>query len=195
MNKNFLSMIKGMIIGIDLDNTVFDFDRLTLDIFYQTFDILKRMQLYDIKKFPLRENFPKYFWDILDNIYYADGFAREMAPISGAVKTIKLLYKLGAKIYFVTNPMSRSQTNVADKIYLINKYFPELMDNILFMSDKTLFEGDLLIDDVPRNIIGQYVPKWRRIVFLRGYNYDLKQDCVFKFDNWDYLIPMLKILL
>lgn len=175
--------------ALDIDGTTFDFDRAALKILSEEYPNIVIPTISD--KYPLRENFSKNLHPILDYICYNDGFALNMKPFDGVIETIRELINRGHEVDICTTLMSKSRTNVSDKIALITSLIPEVK-HIGFWEDKTLCDADILIDDFPGNIIGSQKPSWKRIVYLRPYNINLKIDCLFRFNHWKYFIPLLK---
>ena len=98
--------------------------------------------------------YPEVLYDLID---LPDAFF-DPEPFPDAIKYIKQLQKDGLEIVFLTTAPSTADFAVRDKRRWIEKYLPDFnIKNVIYCHRKDLVNGDILIDDRPKN-----VEAWRR---------------------------------
>ena len=179
------------LIGIDLDNTIWDL--LTpwveaINKHYKTNIKTKECCSYNMRVNVLRNRTIKdlsYIYDILEDEHFWDN----VIPIKDAIKYITSLYEYGHKIYFVTHS---TYTNIIFKINKLKKLFYFFNENMLInCSDKTLLDLDILIDDCPHYICDKYKIFTLRFPYTNEFIEDSKKKGCFNnikvCDSWEQI--------
>ena len=101
-------------------------------------------------------------------------FFRDLNPIEGAIDGVRRLAEL-VEIWLVSKPLEVNSTCHSDKHNWVTKHLPELSDRLILAGDKSLVNGDILLDDAPKP---KWFPRadWQPVVFNQPYNCHAKSD-------------------
>lgn len=161
---------------IDFDNTITCWDELIR----RTFPYTKPdMNVYDL--------FERYH-DIneheLIDVMCKEGFTTNLKPFPNAIEMIKELSKQH-DVYICSAIHKEFIISCNEKVLWVKKYLgEEWVHRIILTFDKTLVQGDILIDDKPV-IKGAIEPTWKHIC----YGSKDFPNWVDKNDIIDYLLP------
>ncbi|MDP2628701.1 MAG: 5'-3'-deoxyribonucleotidase [Nanoarchaeota archaeon] len=183
--------MRRKIILVDQDGVLSDteggFRRQWKDNYPQIICPLPRFR----KTSSLRGNFNKKFSPEIENILYAKGFAEKLTPVSGAIDAIKEMSQYH-DVFICTTPLAKYQFNLSDKSKWVEQYLGEewARRKIIFVRDKTLINGDILIDDSPE-IKGLRNPSWEHIIFDQPYNVHIQGKRRIDWNNWKRILSEL----
>lgn len=105
----------------------------------------------------------------ITEIFYTPEFFTDLDPIPGAIDAVKQMVENGIDVFLCSSP-SRLSTSHSEKAEWVETYMgSEWLNRLILTRDKTLVQGDFLIDDKPV-ITGIYQPCWEHIVFDAPYN-------------------------
>lgn len=112
----------------------------------------------------------------------SEEFWKTVKPIDGAVEYVKRIIDDGHDVYIVT--ASYPETIAYKYSHVICKYFPYIKpEQIVVTSNKSIINGDILIDDAPHNF-----KDWRHIGILvdAPYNkwFNESKDAIVRADSW-----------
>ena len=107
---------------LDMDNTLFDFDRGV----YDRGGNLDRYRPPEMSE---------------------PGFFANLKPFKGAIKFVEQLSKLDVDLYICSVPVADQWWTYGDKVKSINTWFPQLSKKIILTQDKSMVKADILIDD------------------------------------------------
>lgn len=114
----------------------------------------------------------------------------EIVPLPGAVEALKALLKDGHKVLLVTSTTPEAITYKKEKVF--DRWFSFLpSENVIFTQDKSHVKGDILIDDLPRNL---ETSSARGILFTAPHNraYDAAAHGFLRVHDWNELLPILR---
>ena len=159
-----------MIILIDMDDVIADFD----GEFYRKWNKIhpdKKITPPDERNcFYLIDESPKEYEEFIRGVYTAPGFIKSLPEIKGSVDGVKDIESRGHKIFICTSPLNAYQNCVKEKYEWIEEHLGfEWTKKLILTKDKTLVQGDILIDDKPE-VTGVTKPLWEHIVFEKAYN-------------------------
>jgi 5'-nucleotidase len=159
-----------MLILIDMDDVLSDFD----GEFYRKWNEIHPDKHItppnERKKFYLSDESPEGYADLIRGIYTAPGFVKSLPEIPGSMNALNDIASRGHKIFICTTPLNAYQNCVKEKYEWIEEHLGfEWTKKIILTKDKTLVQGDILIDDKPE-ITGAAKPVWEHIVFDKPYN-------------------------
>jgi 5'-nucleotidase len=159
-----------MLILTDMDDVLSDFD----GEFYRKWNEVHPEKPitppHERTKFYLSDESPEEYTELIRGIYTAPGFVRNLPEIPGGVKALKEIAEMGHTIFICTTPLNHYQNCVVEKYEWIEEHLGyEWTKKIILTKDKTLVQGDILIDDKPE-ITGAAKPVWEHIVFDKPYN-------------------------
>lgn len=112
-------------------------------------------------------------------------------PLPGAVKYLKKLIDDGNDVYIVTASNLDSVSAKMNKVLF--KYFPFIKpQNVIITAKKQLVLGDILIDDAPHNMGGQY----KGFLFTANHNKSITDDELLKLNsvrvnNWKEVYDLI----
>ena len=173
-----------MIILIDQDGVLADFERGFIQAWRQRYPELTLVPYENRKSFYIREDYPPQWRDQAQALYTAPGFIRNLPPVPGAIEAFKELLALGLDLRICTSPLTQFENCVAEKYLWVEKHLGRDATNRLILTkDKTLVRGDLLIDDKPQ-ITGAAKPVWKQILFDAPYNRHEMQSPRLDWSNW-----------
>lgn len=120
-------------------------------------------------------------------IFDTPDFFLSMEPMPGAIEAFKQMQESGLELFICSAPTSRS-TSHAQKIDWVEMHLGrEWVRKTILAKDKTLVQGDYLIDDNPV-ITGIYDPTWEHILFDASYNREEQDKFRINWKNWPSLL-------
>lgn len=177
-----------MIILVDMDNTLADFDKALLEIWRKLYPNEFYVPLEERKNFHPHKDYPDHLQSKIQEIFHSQGFIRNLPPIPGGIEAVKEMLEKGHDVRFCTSHLYEYNYCVFEKYQWIEEYFgKEAVDRIILTRDKTLIYGDLLIDD-KQEITGLKTPFWEHILFDRPYNRNVTEKRRLNWQNWQTII-------
>jgi len=179
-----------MIILIDMDNTLIDFDRGLLTAWQKLYPSEFYVPLEKRQSFHPHEDYPAHLQEKIYQLCHSKGFIRNLPPTPQGIKAVNRMIVEGHDIRFCTSHLFEYRYCLFEKYEWIEKYFgKEYVDRIILTRDKTLIRGDILIDDKP-NITGIATPTWEHILYDRPHNRNITGKRRLTWNNWyDVLFP------
>lgn len=97
------------------------------------------------------------------------GWFRELPVTEGAQQGVQDLLSQGVQIWVCTKPLAASHTCASEKMAWIEEHFPDLQGRVIVTPDKSLVQGDVLLDDAPKL---SWIPRatWEPRIFTAPYN-------------------------
>lgn len=137
------------IIGVDVDGVLADLVHPLLDQVFARTGV--RFHEDDIVRFDLAGILGPTCWAAAREVLAAPGFALGLPLLPGAVEGVAALRSLG-RVVFVTAPFAPSPTWAHDRASWLAERFHAQPPDVVSLADKTLFRGDLLVDDSPAQL-------------------------------------------
>lgn len=173
-----------MIILLDQDGVLADFEHAFLDAWRVRHPDIAPVEFEDRKSFHIREDYPPELRGMAEAIYTAPGFIRNLPPVPGALQAVKELLALGMDVRICTSPLTQFENCVAEKYLWVEKNLGrDATARLILTKDKTLVQGNLLIDDKPQ-IEGAVTPRWKHILFDAPYNRHVNDHPRITWNNW-----------
>ncbi len=117
-----------------------------------------------------------------------EGFFQTLPLIDGAKEAIAAMQELGYHVVICTAPIWKYHYCIPEKLAWVEHYFGhELAANMIITRDKTLIQGDFLIDD-KTDIAGAKTPTWEHLLFERPYNTSCTEKRLLNWVNWKTVI-------
>lgn len=177
------------LIGIDMDNTLVDFNGAILTYLQNNHPQIYAQRPEEINTFYFRESFPKEHHATIDQIYCAEGFYSSLPWLPGAKEALEYLSNQ-AHVIIVTAHLPSNPWCMEDKMGFIRRELGvEWEKRVMIGLDKTVFNGDYLIDDAPF-IKGVQKPSFEHILFDQPCNQDIKGK---RRLNWNNYRAILRI--
>ncbi len=179
-----------MIILVDMDNTLADFDVALLERWRELYPNEFHVPLEKRTTFYTFLDYPEHLQDKIHDLCHSEGFIRNLPPVEGGIEAVKEMLERGHDVRFCSSHLFQYDNSVLEKYRWIEQHFGrKLVDRIVFTRDKTLIHGDILIDDKPA-ISGLRKPDWEHVIYDRPYNRQITGQRRLTWANWrDILFP------
>lgn len=162
-----------MIVLVDMDNVLADFDQRIADIWKKKYPDLPFVDLSKKKTFYLEDSMPQEYSPLIEEIFLQKGFFLSLPVIYGAIEALKYLEQKGHIVRICTAPILRNKYCASEKLEWIKNHLGrDFGRRVIIAKDKTLIHGDILIDDKP-HVEGEISPVWEHIVFSKPWNQGL----------------------
>lgn len=159
-----------MIILVDQDNVIVDFERALLKQFHAAHPTAPTIAPHLRTTFKVSDQYEPQWHDAFRAISTAPGFFAGLPLIDGAYEGMHALLEAGHDVRICTAPLSTWANCVAEKYASIEATLgPEWVARTILTKDKTLVAGDLLIDDKP-HVTGARTPDWVHVRYTHPYN-------------------------
>lgn len=177
-----------MIILIDMDDVLADFDGGFLIKWREKYPNEFFIPLDERKEFYMRDEYPEKLLPQMTEMFTEKGFVENLPCIEGSIEAIKSIKDKGHDVFICTSPMRQYQNCVAEKYMWVEKNLGfEWTHKLILSRDKTLVQGDLLIDDKPE-VIGSARPVWEHILFDKAYNKNIQNKRRINWLNWKTIL-------
>jgi 5'-nucleotidase len=174
-----------MIILVDQDDVIADFNGYFLTLWRQKYPNLPYVPNEERKSYQTINDYPENLADKVKDIYYQEGFFKNLPLIGGAKEGMEEIKNMGNDVFICTSPITKYDYCVKEKYEWVEKYLgKEWTTKIILTRDKTLIHGDYLIDDNP-NIKGINKPTWKHIFYDQPYNINIKNDLRLNWANYE----------
>lgn len=168
---------------IDMDGVIANFDKALLDKFQKTYPNKPFISLENRTSFYVKDDYPKEDQPLIEEIYTTQGFFLNMEPIEGSIKALYEIQKAN-EIFLCTSQLTKNPHCVPEKYEWIKKYLgKDWINKIVITKDKTIIQGDYLIDDKPK-ITGIQTPTWEHILYSQPYNVHIQDKQRLTWKNW-----------
>ena len=172
---------------IDLDGTVCKFVDAVLEMYNNDYN--NNLTAEDITDYGMETCVKKECGRLIFKYFHTRGLFSNLALEAGAKEAITILHEQGHDLIFVTKPVGHSLSCVAEKQSWVDKHFPFIgHDNMVFTSQKHRVRGDILIDDVPENLVKF---PGTRILVNQPWNKYTPKVFDHRAENWDHIMKIL----
>lgn len=159
-----------MIILIDQDGVLANYEKHALDLFHLAHPEVPRLPAEKLVLFNTEDNYPEQYRKEIDQIALRPNFYRELEPFPGAIEAIRYMLDHGHDVRICTAPKRQAMPCIGEKYEWVLRHLgQDMLERMIGTRDKTLVRGDILIDDKPR-IKGICKPEWEHILYDRIYN-------------------------
>ncbi|XP_019615097.1 PREDICTED: 5'(3')-deoxyribonucleotidase, cytosolic type-like [Branchiostoma belcheri] len=175
---------------LDMDGVLADFEGQFLKNFREKYPQDPFVPLEDRSGFYVTKQYYALGQDIgtkAFGIYEEKGFFLSLQPIEGAIEAAREMADMeGVDVYICTSPIKKYTHCVVEKYQWLDKHLgKEWMERMILTRDKTVINGDLLIDDKPNITGGMSPPQWQHVLFTSWHNRDVTlQGGQVRLDGW-----------
>jgi 5'-nucleotidase len=182
--------IKNMIILVDMDDVLADFDG----------EFYRRWNLRHPEKpvvppeericFYIKDELSEEYKPLVREINTEKGFIRSLPEIQGGIKAVNELLNMGNEVFICTAPLDSYYNCVLEKYEWVEEHMGfEWTKRLILTKEKALILGDILIDDKP-DIKNEHLAKWEQILFDKSYNRHITGKRRLTWYNWkEILLP------
>ena len=178
--------LRHMIILVDMDNTLVDFDICLLEQWRMLYPDEFFVPYEQRTTFHPHKDYPERLHGKIHELCHSKGFVRNLPATPGAIEAVTAMLARGHDVRFCTSHFLEYTHCVVEKFQWIEDHFDaSSVDRIILTRDKTLVRGDFLIDDKPI-ITGVASPTWEHIVYDRPFNRGVTNRRI-TWQNWQSL--------
>ena len=141
--------MKDFTIGLDVDGVLADFVGKVL--YYQNSIFKTKFQHSDMTSYHIESILGETNLALIFEIMEDNGDVKYFDLVPGAIELVASLRALG-KVVFVTAPCRKYRAWADDRKFWLEQHFSAKEKDIVSLKDKTLFNGQVLIDDANSNI-------------------------------------------
>lgn len=172
-----------------MDGVLANFEEGFINEWKKKYPKLPFVQLQNRSNFYIRDDYPQEFLTKVESVYFKKGFILGLNPLKGAIEALREMVADGYQVKICTTPLNGNKFSEEEKTAWVEKYLgKEWLKNLIFIKDKSLVEGDCLIDDKP-DIKKTTVPKWEQVIFDAPYNRMVKNlKRLSHWSNWRSVI-------
>ena len=179
-----------MIILIDQDGPLADFEQGIVDEYCRRFPGEFFVPIEDRKNFYARLDYPKELRSRIDEIQHSPDFCLNLVPTEGSTEALNGMLSLGHDVRICTSPFTRYEFCVREKYQWVERYFgKEFVRRIILTKDKTLVKGHFLIDD-KAIIEGIALAEWEHILFDSPTNRHVINKKHLTWKNWKEVLDL-----
>jgi 5'-nucleotidase len=173
-----------MIVLLDQDNVLADFEEGFRVAWRERFPEIPPLGPQQRKSFSLKLDYPPEQHEMVQSTYCSRGFFRNLPPVLGALEGVRGLIDAGVEVFICTAPLRHFEHCVLEKFEWVEQHLGRrFCERMILSRDKTLVDGDVLVDDNPR-IHGVRTPRWRHVVYDQPFNRQLNGVSRMTWENW-----------
>jgi 5'-nucleotidase len=178
------------IILVDMDDVLADFEKGFLVEWRKKHPDKMYIPLEERTVYKIPNQYPAELRPLVDGIYQASGFYRNLPIIAGGKEAIIEMKEKGHAVFLCTSPLTEYANCVLEKYqWAEEKLGWDWTKKIILTKDKTLVRGDILIDDNP-NPKGALAPVWEHIIYDFPYNREVKDKRRLTWENWQEVLKL-----
>lgn len=174
-----------MLILVDMDGVLADHENKLIQRYRERFPDAPYPRLEDRTTWELTDGYPADKHDAVWEIFSGEGFFADLDPMPGAIEAFRDMAADGHDLVICSAPLVRSRWCESEKRHWIEQHLGTgTARDLVLTHDKTLVQGDVLIDDKPA-IVGRRIPTWRHVLVDQGYNRDVELPRIARdWSNW-----------
>jgi len=177
-----------MRILVDMDGVMADFEKGVLDTYRDRHPDKPFIPLNQRTSFYVKQQYPDELQPLVEEIYLSQGFYLGLPPIEGSLEALSELVSRGDEIYICTSPLLKNPFCVQEKYDWVIKHLGrDWTERMIVSKDKTIVDGDFLIDDRP-DVEGVQQPTWEHILYSQPYNSQVNSKLRMTWRNWKSVI-------
>lgn len=177
-----------MRILVDMDGVIADLEKSILDIYRSLHPDKFFIPLDERNSFYVKKQYPDELKPLIDEIRFSKGFYLNIKPVEGSLEALSEMSSRGYKVYICTSPSLSNPSCIQEKYGWVSNHLGKYWTEKMILSrDKTIIQGDLLIDDKP-SVTGAQEPTWEHILYSQPYNAHVNSKKRITWKNWESVI-------
>lgn len=174
-----------MRILVDMDGVIVDFEKRFFDRWRFLHPEKPYIDLRTRTLFYIKDEYPKEYREFVKAIQEEQGFFENMEPIPGGIEALHEMKEQGHQVFICTSPLTKYENCVGEKFAWVDKHLGrKWVPRVVLTSDKTIVQGDVLIDDRPEIVGVEKHPAWEHILYDQSYNRNVEGRRRLTWENW-----------
>lgn len=188
--EELVVLLKGKIVLVDMDGVLCKWQDMYDNLLRTHYPHIPIFPFEKVTRFKTQSFYADEYRAEIAEMMNMPGFYRDLEPMEGAVEALQAMRAAGIQVFICTAPYVTNKTCASEKMEWVEKHLgSDWLNRTIITSDKTLVNGDFLIDDKP-DIKGAIVPAWKHVVFDAPYNRGIEP----RLDVWDQWLEVLSKL-
>jgi 5'-nucleotidase len=180
-----------MIILIDMDEVLADFESRLLEIWSQQYPHTILFPNGVRKSFYIGADEDGTKSELVNKIIHSEGFFSSLKPLPGSREALAEMQALGHSTFIVTSPGISYPNAASEKYEWVNRYFGSYMlERLIITPAKPVIRGDILIDDRPE-ISYEDSALWEHVLFDKSYNKEVMNKRRITWEDWKEVLTEL----
>ncbi|XP_076075042.1 5'(3')-deoxyribonucleotidase, cytosolic type-like [Mytilus galloprovincialis] len=184
---------RTLMVLIDLDETLAAFEKHFVIKFREKYPNEPYIPVEKRNTFYIAEQYDKLnFTDDsvrleLKKIYRSEHFFRDLPEIEGGCDAVKEMAEMeGVEVFICSSPLFQYKYSAPEKYEWVEKHLgPDWINRLILTRDKTMINGDILIDDKIHITGALHNPSWKHVVFTAPNNQNMKvKGDKLRLNNW-----------
>jgi len=171
---------------LDVDGILADFVQAAVKVMSDISG--KTIMTDDVKQWEVTEVLESHeMREFCKQAFCSAGFCSSLEIYDGAQAAVEEIRKY-CDLYFVTAPMHKNPTWMPERVKWLQTHFGVDPNHVCFVYDKFIVEGDIMLDDSSRNLIGwkdHHNPDRVALFWNRPYNLTEPDQGLIRVDSWD----------
>ena len=177
-----------MLILVDMDGVLADFEGHLMQQWQarhpNTFELAREERT----TFYVSRQFPKEHRQKLFDIMYSQQFFANLPAIAGGKEALEKMREMGWEVFLCSSPLLSNKTGASEKFAWVEQHLGrDWISQLILATDKTLVQGDILIDDRPE-IKGAVKPVWEHVLYDQPYNRQTNGKRRLTWANWKQVL-------
>lgn len=174
---------------VDMDGVITNFESGVLNAFRNKHPDKPFIPLEKRTTFYVKDQYPKGTQPLIENIYLSEGFYSLLTPIQGAIPALLELSERH-EVYVCTSPLLDNPHCIKEKYEWVTKHLGrDWIGKVIVAKDKTMVQGDVLIDDKP-DVKGVQKPTWEHVLYSQPYNAHVRTKKRITWENWKSILNL-----
>ncbi len=180
------------IILVDQDDVLADFEGEWIRRWQEIHPDLPFVPREQRAAFYVADDYPEHLREMVRAIHNSPGFIASLPPMPGAIEALAEMREAGFIVKICTSPLIRNRDALTEKHDWVERHLGlEWLRHLVITSDKTIVDGDYLIDDRPK-VEGIRKPRWQHIVFTQSYNLSVPEPRINNWSEWRQVLSTLE---
>jgi 5'-nucleotidase len=179
---------------IDMDGVIASYYTGFLNAWREKYPNRVVVSADEVLTFYLEETYPPEYKEDILAITQGKGFFENLPPIEGAIEALEEIWNSEEyEPFLCTAPDMDSEDLMCatEKLRWIEALLGyKWLKRTIMANDKTMIDGDILIDDKP-TINGLQKPNWQRVFFTHAYNRHLPGPRINNWSEWKQVLTNL----
>ncbi len=183
--------MKNLKVLFDLDSVIANTPAGFIKKWQEKFPEIPFVPYEKLSTLSLEELYPLEHKDKVAQIWSSQGLFYNLEPLPGAIEAIEAIRNTVKEVAICTAPPKINRYAAQEKYeWVLNNLGEYWAKRLILNHDKTLINGDILIDD-KLEILGAQIPSWEHVLYTHPWNLKIKNLRRLTWNNWREVLTEL----